>query len=96
MADYDLADWRKVLRMLLPCLYHVSLLHSLVSRATIRQMLDDRLASEGVHKSTGSRSAGSMFVANYARKEMDHKNGDLEASTDHIVQVPLQTLPVGL
>lgn len=82
--------------MLLPCLYYVSLLHSLVSRATIRQMLDDRLASEGVHKSTGSRSTGSVFVATYPQKDRDQKerSGDLEASTDHIVQVPLQTLEV--
>lgn len=60
-------------------------------------MLDDRLASEGVHKSTGSRSTGSAFIATYPQKERDQnkRGGDLEASTDHIVQVPLQTLDVG-
>ena len=59
-------------------------------------MLDDRLASEGVHHTSGSRSngGGSVFIASYPRKDTDNKHTHLEASTDHIVQLPLEKLQV--
>lgn len=37
--------------MMIPPLYFVSLLHSLVARVMIKRMLDDHLASEGIHRS---------------------------------------------
>lgn len=81
--------------MILPPLYFVSLLHSLVSRATIRRMLEDNLASDGIQQLSGSQSKGAVFVAHYPGHSME-KDGskNLEASTDHIVSVPLEKFQV--
>lgn len=76
--------------MLLPPLYFVSLIHSLVSRATIRAMLNDTLASDGIQQLSGSRSKGAVFVAKYPSQDKESKDMDLEASTDHIVSIPLE------
>ena len=78
-------------------LYWVSLMHSLVSRATIRRMMNDHLASEVIQQLSGSRSKGAVFVATYPNQSID-KGGskDLEASTDHIVSVPLEKFNVRL
>jgi hypothetical protein len=78
LADL-LADYRKVLRMLIPSLFYVSLLHSLVARATIRQMLGTSLASNGMLKPDHSTQAGeSMFVATYGQGGEDSKSGSIK------------------
>lgn len=59
-------------------------------------MLDNNLASEGIHHTSNTRSNGSVFVATYPgaaeKADRDGKVGDLEASTDHIV--PLEKINV--
>lgn len=37
-----------------------------------------------------------MFIASYPHKDKDNNDRDLEASTDHIVQLPLEKLQVSL
>jgi hypothetical protein len=78
--------------MLIPTLFYVSLLHSLVARATIRQMLGTSLASNGMLKADNSTQAGeSIFVATYGGSEFkgegDVKERDLESGE---VVVPAQ------
>jgi hypothetical protein len=78
--------------MLIPTLFYVSLLHSLVARATIRQMLGTSLASNGMLKADNSTQAGeSIFVATYggseSKGEGDVKERDLESGE---VVVPAQ------
>jgi len=74
--------------MLVPTLFWVSLLHSLVARATIRQMLGTSLASDGMLKPDASTQAGeSVFVATYGAgvsdsELADSKARDLEAGGD--------------
>ena len=89
--------------MLLPVLYFVSLIHSLVARAVIRKMLDRHIASEDINrKNNTDQSTNSVFVASYHNAETttkgdvaeldDRKVRDLEASTDNIA--PIATLDV--
>jgi hypothetical protein len=60
--------------MLIPTLFYVSLIHSLVARATIRQMLGTSLASNGMLKPDNSTAAGeSVFVATYGAGDSDAK-----------------------
>jgi hypothetical protein len=78
--------------MLIPTLFYVSLLHLLVARATIRQMLGTSLASNGMLKADISTQAGeSIFVATYGggetKSEGDVKERDLESGE---VVVPAQ------
>jgi hypothetical protein len=77
--------------MLIPTLFYVSLLHSLVARATIRQMLGTSLASNGMLKPDISTQGGSIFVATYGgsetKSEGDVKERDLESGE---VVVPAQ------
>ena len=81
--------------MLVPTLFWVSLLHSLVARATIEQMLGTSLASNGMLKPDGSTQAGeSVFVATYGAgvsdsELADSKTRDLEAGGDEQV-VPIE------
>jgi len=82
--------------MLIPTLFYVSLLHSLVARATIRQMLGTSLASNGMLKPDTSTQAGeSIFVATYGGSETkgegDVKERDLESGE---VVVPVQVGPL--
>ena len=64
--------------MLIPTLFYVSLIHSLVARATIRQMLGTSLASNGMLKPDHSTQAGeSMFVATYGQGGEDSKAGSI-------------------
>ena len=82
--------------MLIPTLFYVSLLHSLVARATIRQMLGTSLASNGMLKPDTSTQAGeSIFVATYGgsdgKGEGDVKERDLELGE---VVVPVQVGPL--
>ena len=71
--------------MLIHTLFYVSLIHSLVARATIRQMLGTSLASNGMLKPDLSTRAGdSIFVATYGAGDSDAKlaegkERDLEA-----------------
>jgi hypothetical protein len=80
-----LGDFRRIFRLLLPTLYWVSLLHTLVARADIRQMLGTSLASNGMLKPDLSTQAGeSVFVATYGAgisdsELVDTKERDLEA-----------------
>ena len=87
--------------MILPALYFVSLIHSLVARAVIRKMLEKHIAEEDVNnkKLDTNTSSDSVFIASYPQgdradvNEMDdRKIKDLEASTDHIA--PIATLDV--
>jgi hypothetical protein len=59
-------------------------------------MLDNNLASEGIHHTSNTRSGGSVFVATYPgsteKTDRDGKERDLEASTDAIV--PLEKISV--
>ena len=82
--------------MLIPTLFYVSLLHSLVARATIQQMLGTSLASNGMLKPDTSTQAGeSIFVATYGgsdgKGEGDVKERDLESGK---VVVPVQVGPL--
>jgi len=84
--------------MLVPTLFWVSLLHSLVARATIRQMLGTSLASNGMLKPDVSTQAGEgVFVATYGAgvsdsELADNKTRDLEAGGDEEV-VPVEVCP---
>lgn len=85
--------------MILPVLYFVSLIHSLVARAVIRKMLEKHVGEEANNKNLATnQSAGSVFIASYPNaattrddadgSEMDdRKIRDLEASTEHIAPV---------
>lgn len=95
------ADFRKPVKMLIPTLFYVSLLHSLVARATIRQMLGTSLASNGMLKPDLSTQAGeSIFVATYGGSESkgdgDVKERDLEAGEVVVpIQVSLLLMSIG-
>jgi hypothetical protein len=78
--------------MLIPTLFYVSLLHSLVARATIRQMLGTSLASNGMLKADLSTRAGeSIFVATYGGASEKTEGGsegkerDLESGEEQVV-----------
>lgn len=76
--------------MLLPVLFFLSLLHSLVARATIREMLGGSLASTNmVNRDDNTTNAGeSMFVATYHaddEKLGDTKERDLESGSPQVV-----------
>lgn len=89
-------DFRRIFRILLPTLYWVSLLHTLVARADIRQMLGTSLASNGMLKPDLSTQAGeSVFVATYGAgisdsELADTKERDLESGGGQRV-VPIES-----
>ena len=90
-------DWRRLVRAIIPPLFFVSLIHSLVARAVIQRMLNSRLASDGIHPvGTSSRSGGNVFVASMPTLVTDSavESGkrDMEASTENII--PLEKLSV--
>jgi hypothetical protein len=69
--------------MLIPSLFYVSLLHSLVARATIRQMLGTSLASNGMLKPDHTTQAGeSMFVATYGQGGEESKAGSIKGDLE--------------
>jgi hypothetical protein len=76
--------------MLLPVMFYLSLLHSLVARATIRQMLGGSLASTGMLGPDNTTNAGeSVFVATYHADDeklgTDTKERDIESGGQHVL-----------
>lgn len=88
--------------MIIPPLYFVSLLHSLVARVTIRKMLDSHLANEGMHRSAvrGVVVSKSTIVHSYPSNEVIHLYedgvGELQSKDvggdDGDAIVPLQSI----
>ncbi|WVW81436.1 hypothetical protein I302_103430 [Kwoniella bestiolae CBS 10118] len=65
MEGAPTTDWRKFVVTCIPCLYFHSVLSALVSRQTIRGLLNSKLASEGVNvlsNGTGGTGGGKKFV----------------------------------
>lgn len=88
-----------MIRMMIPPLYFVSLIHSLVARVTIRKMLDDHLATEGIHRSSHARSqAKSTGVRSYTSAHGGHGEEGVQAkelgATDTDDIVPLKNIVV--
>ncbi|WRT68070.1 uncharacterized protein IL334_005045 [Kwoniella shivajii] len=54
-----LTDMRRVITCILPVLYYHSALHTLVGRQAIRELLDDKLASGGIHAFSSGSGKGS-------------------------------------
>lgn len=81
---------------MIPPLFFVSLIHSLVARAVIQRMLSGQLASDGIHPRANGRS--NVFVASMPalgdRTSVEDHKRDMEASTDHIIQ--LDKMPVSV